>query len=241
MKKALYIITIIILLLLTACEKANQKLVKILAKNVNVMIQNNGTCIVNGVRLKYSGVVTIKPDYSSGEFVLSENAADISFSGSEKGDSIEVYYKEFAPEDAIISIKGSNIEVTTKSGKPALIYSIKGYIPSDLKLNLSTSSGDIRLENLQGSTNLQASASSGNITLSGCSFPEVDLLSSSGDIALTDCTITDLDALTSSGDIDISNSRIEHVSGQTSSGDVNITNSQIKERHFSTSSGDVNG
>lgn len=259
MKATLVVLLIAILFMATACDKVIRE-IEHAFNNSDIFINTtNGNYEINGVKLKFTGKQTIKPEVGSSKLIISESVADIYLAGNNQTDTLEVVYQEYTKGDAVVYQENSTLKIKTKSGKPALITSIKGLVPANLNLELSSSSGDITVTAMQGSSNLALigsssdlilnkctcqsvtmETSSGDIAVSGCDLSGLIAQASSGDLAFTGCTISKLDAQTSSGDIAVVNSRIDIASGQTASGDINIHNSVIKERTFHTASGDVN-
>jgi DUF4097 and DUF4098 domain-containing protein YvlB len=230
-----------IVILVSGCDKFNEDVKSGVKKIANAVGTIDSISTVNGVLLKYPGVQNLKAAFADNSFTMDESTADIILTGNTaKEADLKVSYQEYSKGDATVYLDKTTLKIKTKSGKPALITRIEGNIPRQLKLALSTSSGDISVSNLQDNPEVSLACSSGDIALAGCNSQSVKVQVASGDINVSKCNISDLVCETASGDISVSDSSIKTMKGETASGDINLRNSKIAERHFSIASGSVN-
>lgn len=182
--------------------------------------------------------------------------------------SVTVYLPESQYED--LSIDGSsgdimdvdpsftfrNVQLKVSSGS----IRFRANLVNDL--TVSTSSGDILLENVHADA-IRTTATSGSITLSGCEAQQdISVQTSSGDIHVTDTKaagslhtgatsgqveLTDVTAMSmtgksSSGDLQLYNVVIHgHLSLEATSGSISLDSSDAQSLVIQTSSGDVSG
>ncbi|WP_156332279.1 DUF4097 family beta strand repeat-containing protein, partial [Clostridium paraputrificum] len=100
--------------------------------------------------------------------------------------------------------------------------SMPSYLSSKVTLKITTSSGDITINNLSTNT-LNASSASGDINLSSTNLNYLYLSSSSGDMNISSSTTSNETNLTSlSGSIN-GNGNFGALTGSTSSGDIKLT------------------
>ncbi len=242
--------------LLSGCEEFKKETRDI----ANFFSKTSKTSTVDGTVLKYSATDTLKVAFTASEFSIIELNADIILNG---GDAAEAYlvitYDEYKPGDATVQVSGSSLAISTKSGKPALITKIEGKLPKQTNLDLTSTSGSIRISNFSPTTSIKTESTSGDITLAKCktgntnaitvsgSIQATDLKvinaiafnSTSGDVKLSGCEAQQLRADTVSGDIEVKESVINDMQGNSISGDINMISSKAQKRKFSTSSGEV--
>lgn len=152
----------------------------------------------------------------------------------EERDNLLVHYHGNMKSNTlpILSIekRGHKLEIKLESSDRKNSYSVANSnvvleisVPKDYfgDYNLSTASGDLYLNDLQGSI-FNLSSSSGNILFKNIRGERLNFSSSSGDISVEDSQ-GDLDISTSSGEIYISNKNSnDNILVSTSSGDVSI-------------------
>lgn len=215
---------------------------------------------VNGVNLKFYAEDSLKVDYVSESYSLSEEVADITLQGTDTNQAnIRVGYWEYKPGDAKLSITPTGLSLTTKSGKPALLTKLEGTIPRSVMLSLSSTSGDIFVQDMADSKGLSLKGTSGDIELLDChatgieaksvsgkltlnrinSTGTVKLDSTSGSIKLDYSQAKELVAESVSGDVSVIASTIDKAECTTVSGNVDVTGSRIASKRYATTSGIV--
>lgn len=243
---ATYIFMIVSLLLVVSCQEAVEKL-RSLSGDSDVVITldesnaETGKAIVNGVKLTHLASTSLREEYRAKSISFQENSADIFLGGSETLDlSLQIKYLEYEPSDASFSIGNGRIKISTKSGKPALIVSINGRIPSSCDLVVESGNGDIGLKAFKNNNSILVSTGSGNIEAVDLTGTKALTLScGSGDILMRNSNLEMVKADTGSGDISIENSVIVDMEASTGSGDIAVIKSQITNRQFKTGSGVV--
>lgn len=109
-----------------------------------------------------------------------------------------------------------------------------------LALAIGTSSGDVSVEGVRGSS-ASLDTSSGDVTASGIAFHSIEIGASSGDVRVGDATLRFLTVGVSSGDVTLDVAGVEEASVDASSGDVEATLAPARDGSLvvGTSSGDV--
>ena len=135
----------------------------------------------------------------------------------------------------LVDAEYKEIAVTTLSGYVTIQDVNAGTV------NVSASSGDLYMKNINAPDSIMATSSSGDIDLENATAKQVELGANSGDIEMQDITAESLHMSTSSGDIDLESCDAEKFDITTSSGDVDmeITAGRTYRFETKTNSGDV--
>ena len=129
--------------------------------------------------------------------------------------------------------------------KEISVTTLSGYVTiQDVNaetVNVSASSGDLYMKNINVPDSIMATSSSGDIDLENATAKQIELGANSGDIEMQDITAESLRMSTSSGDIDLESCDAEKFDITTSSGDVDmeITAERTYRFETKTNSGDV--
>lgn len=135
----------------------------------------------------------------------------------------------------LVDAEYKEIAVTTLSGYVTIQDVNVGIV------NVSASSGDLYMKNINVPDSIMATSSSGDMDLVNVTAKQIELGANSGDIEMQDITAESLRMSTSSGDIDLENCDAEGFDITTSSGDVDmeITAGRTYRFETKTNSGDV--
>ena len=110
--------------------------------------------------------------------------------------------------------------------KEIAVTTLSGYVTiQDVNagtVNVSASSGDLYMKNINVPDSIMATSSSGDIDLENATAKQIELGANSGDIEMQDITAESLRMSTSSGDIDLESCDAEKFDITTSSGDVDM-------------------
>ena len=129
--------------------------------------------------------------------------------------------------------------------KEIAVTTLSGYVTiQDVNaetVNVSASSGDLYMKNINALDSIMATSSSGDMDLVNVTAKQIELGANSGDIEMQDITAESLRMSTSSGGIDLENCDAEGFDITTSSGDVDmeITAERTYRFETKTNSGDV--
>ncbi len=132
--------------------------------------------------------------------------------------------------------------------KEIAVTTLSGYVTiQDVNagtVNVSASSGDLYMKNINAPDSIMATSSSGDIDLADVTAKQMELEASSGDIDLERCDAEKFDITTSSGDVDmeITAERTYRFETKTNSGDVDVPDGDADSGYLCkivTSSGDV--
>ena len=132
--------------------------------------------------------------------------------------------------------------------KEISVTTLSGYVTiQDVNaetVNVSASSGDLYMKNINAPDSIMATSSSGDIDLADVTAKQMELEASSGDIDLESCDAEKFDITTSSGDVDmeITAGRTYRFETKTNSGDVDVPDGDADSGYLCkivTSSGDV--
>lgn len=162
--------------------------------------------------------------------------------GEEKAHAIvDVYESE--PGDVTAYFKDGSIKLESKSGKKAILYAAKIYLPGNMKnVKASSASGDIEIEGFNNADLINGKSISGDIKLADCSgISYLEVKSVSGDITIEKCVIKNIESASVSGDINMDNSKTDVLNAKTTSGDVNYKTSTVLEKNVYSVSGDIAG
>ncbi|QES89095.1 DUF4097 family beta strand repeat-containing protein [Rhizosphaericola mali] len=135
-----------------------------------------------------------------------------------------------------LTIASNTKKGITWSNSDRLNVSFKIHVPNHIATTLTTSSGDIAMENLSGDVKIKTT--SGDVsgsTIKG----ELNIETASGDIQLSVVKSQSIHLNTASGDIQIENAKTNTLAIGTASGDVRITDANGNTT-IGTASGDIN-
>lgn len=190
--------------------------------------------------------------YSSHNYSIDDNINEIDFNMNSQDieivntDSTElnVKIKSFSSSSAQLNLLKTNNKITFSPtvdipDNAQVIISIPSDVSDRLTLKLTTSSGDINLNNVSSNT-LNASSASGDINLNSCNLNYLYTSTSSGDINLTSVNSyieTNLYCL--SGSI-YGTGNFAVLTGTTSSGDIELTfENKLNNVYLNDNSGDI--
>ncbi len=116
-------------------------------------------------------------------------------------------------------------------------------LPNDFsgEISVSTSSGDLKLGNLELEESLVLSTTDGNVTLSDISAYDITASTSNGRMNLSSLSATELTASTSNARIDLSDLTAKRLSVSTSNASIDFARLFGEKFTFSTSNGDIDG
>ena len=132
--------------------------------------------------------------------------------------------------------------------KEIAVTTLSGYVTiQDVNaetVNVSASSGDLYMKNINVPDSIMATSSSGDMNLVDVTAKQIELGANSGDIDLEHCDAEEFDITTSSGDVDmeITAGRTYRFETKTNSGDVDVPDGDADSDYLCkivTSSGDV--
>lgn len=122
--------------------------------------------------------------------------------------------------------------------KEISVTTLSGYVTiQDVNaetVNVSASSGDLYMKNINAPDSIMATSSSGDIDLENATAKQIELGANSGDIEMQDITAESLRMSTSSGDIDLESCDAEKFDITTSSGDVDMEITAERTYRFET-------
>lgn len=122
--------------------------------------------------------------------------------------------------------------------KEIAVTTLSGYVTiQDVNagtVNVSASSGDLYMKNINAPDSIMATSSSGDIDLENATAKQIELGANSGDIEMQDITAESLRMSTSSGDIDLESCDAEKFDITTSSGDVDMEITAGRTYRFET-------
>lgn len=122
--------------------------------------------------------------------------------------------------------------------KEISVTTLSGYVTiQDVNaetVNVSASSGDLYMKNINATDSIMATSSSGDIDLKNATAKQIELGANSGDIEMQDITAESLRMSTSSGDIDLESCDAEKFDITTSSGDVDMEIAAGRTYRFET-------
>lgn len=122
--------------------------------------------------------------------------------------------------------------------KEISVTTLSGYVTiQDVNaetVNVSASSGDLYMKNINAPDSIMATSSSGDIDLENATAKQIELGANSGDIEMQDITAESLRMSTSSGDIDLESCDAEKFDITTSSGDVDMEIAAGRTYRFET-------
>lgn len=122
--------------------------------------------------------------------------------------------------------------------KEISVTTLSGYVTiQDVNaetVNVSASSGDLYMKNINAPDSIMATSSSGDIDLENATAKQIELGANSGDIEMQDITAESLRMSTSSGDIDLESGDAEKFDIATSSGDVDMEITAGRTYRFET-------
>lgn len=122
--------------------------------------------------------------------------------------------------------------------KEIAVTTLSGYVTiQDVNagtVNVSASSGDLYMKNINAPDSIMATSSSGDIDLENATAKQIELGANSGDIEMQDITAESLRMSTSSGDIDLESGDAEKFDITTSSGDVDMEITAGRAYRFET-------
>lgn len=122
--------------------------------------------------------------------------------------------------------------------KEIAVTTLSGYVTiQDVNaetVNVSASSGDLYMKNINVPDSIMATSSSGDIDLENATAKQIELGANSGDIEMQDITAESLRMSTSSGDIDLESCDAEKFDITTSSGDVDMEITAGRTYRFET-------
>jgi len=123
------------------------------------------------------------------------------------------------------------------SEKGSIVLTVK--VPKGMpKLNASVSSGDISMTGI-APEELKASSASGNIKLAEVEAGKFNAQTASGDINITEGSFRTGGLVTASGDISLTDSNFQSGSMGTASGNINVRGGHIGEVKYTTASGNI--
>ena len=128
----------------------------------------------------------------------------------------------------LVDAEYKEIAVTTLSGYVTIQDVNAGTV------NVSASSGDLYMKNINAPDSIMATSSSGDIDLENATAKQIELGANSGDIEMQDITAESLHMSTSSGDIDLESCDAEKFDITTSSGDVDMEITAGRTYRFET-------
>ena len=132
----------------------------------------------------------------------------------------------------------TRIYLTDAEYKEIAVTTLSGYVTiQDVNaetVNVSASSGDLYMKNINVPDSIMATSSSGDIDLENATAKQIELGANSGDIEMQDITAESLRMSTSSGDIDLESCDAEKFDITTSSGDVDMEITAGRTYRFET-------
>ena len=152
-------------------------------------------------------------------------------------------YVEYYDTEAIVSLgfgkdTRTRIYLTDAEYKEIAVTTLSGYVTiQDVNaetVNVSASSGDLYMKNINVPDSIMATSSSGDIDLENATAKQIELGANSGDIEMQDITAESLRMSTSSGDIDLESCDAEKFDITTSSGDVDMEITAGRTYRFET-------
>lgn len=244
MKKILFGALILAAITTTSCS--------ININGVNAMSSSNGVSenyLIKTESLDASQIKEFVAKSTSSDFVVYGDGDQKAYveiyahsqNKKHKKEDIEKLLKE--RNDIDIQQNGSilNIESKTKNGitwnnSDNLIISFKIHVPNRVATTLTTSSGDITMENLTGDVKIKTS--SGDVAMTTIKG-DVTMETASGDIQLSVVKSQSIYLNTTSGDIQMEKAKTNDLAIGTASGDVRITDANGNTT-IGTASGDIN-
>lgn len=135
-------------------------------------------------------------------------------------------YKIYLPDNMEynIDVEGASATITVSS------VNVSG--------NISTSSGDIFLNDIKG-RKMNLKFTSASVKVDNVDFEEMSFSGSSGDVYVSRSDIDEVSSKLTSGHFDFSKSFAEEISCEASSGDISIVLNTINRIRTNTTSGDV--
>lgn len=191
--------------------------------------------------------------YSSHDYELDNNISELDFNLNSQNIEVinnnnsilNIKIKSFSSSNTELNLVNSNNKMTFSPtvdipSSADIIVSMPSYLSSKVTLKITTSSGDITINNLSTNT-LNASSASGDINLRSTNLNYLYLSSSSGNMNISSSTTSNETNLTAlSGSIN-GNGNFGALTGSTSSGDIKLTfKDNLNNTFLSSMSGDVN-
>lgn len=237
-------------------------------KEMKIKLNGSDLVIKQGEENKYSHIYETNSEkipstklYNENEIFEYEEMDDVSLSGkglleitlgdlpetitiiNESGDVFIDEMKLGAIETELKSgdIKGKNLKINhvdfkTVSGD----VKIQGYLDSDVKINIQTKSGEIKVDKI-GSPMINCETKSGDIKLIECNSTDViNVASKSGDLKFDNFIEgKNITLKSSSGDIKTARLKSDITDISTNSGDIKILELETGKSDFQNFSGDV--
>jgi len=201
---------------------------------------SEGNTLVEGYRLNYVGEIELNEAYSHDSLELSGGIAGIELNGvAEQHARVLVKYKEYEPSDAIISFSEGKIKTESKSGKPVLLTSVSGTIPNNLKLNVESGTGTIKIANMQRSAGLKVGSGTGKVDLRNIQSKDISLDTGTGSVNLENCVAVRAEINTGTGSIKLKDSYIESAMVESGTGSLYLKDSTIVQHEFSSGTGKI--
>jgi hypothetical protein len=207
--------------------------------------QNSRSAVqTDGHRLRHRRVIRVTGPITGDRFHLPEvqEAVDLqAVTGQAVPVDLEVTIYEETPDDATVELTRTGLAVRTRSGKPAVIYAVRGTVPN-LPLQVRSVSGDVTVRGSRGIEAVEVASTSGDLHVRDVEgVGELTATSVSGDIRVASSRCPgQVRARTVSGEITIDAlSEVEELDIETVSGDVDLLASHARTVRINTTSGDL--
>jgi hypothetical protein len=241
MRTAIIASALLALLLIAGCASNKEEPAPAPSYSVTTVTENGVTYwVVNGIKLKYTGKVSLQTVLKPSELRLNQPQANINLSGkSGKETDLLVSYSEYSPGDASIALQDNGITASTKSGKPVLITEISGSVPKGIKLYLNSLSGNISASGLKGDSRVEFYSSSGALSLRDSEPAAAELRTLSGSVYVRDSKLKLFTGDTSSGKLSLQKTPVTSGALSSISGDIQLTDCKCKKLAIATDSGNI--
>ena len=176
---------------------------------------------------------------------LSANLSSINLS-IELGEKNSIHYRVYESLEPTVSEKNGTLNIKSKKGKKSGFFSSSNdnYIEITLNkkqlddIDISLSSGNVELKDLNVSGKIKTS--SGNIKINNVEKGnELFIEASSGNIDINKCSINKLENKSSSGNIELNGIKANNIIIDTSSGNASISDTDICDINAESGSGNI--
>jgi hypothetical protein len=180
---------------------------------------NNGVYSKDGVDLPHDRWVALAVPEGTAHLELAAAIGDITLAAGAAALEVRVF-SELENDGTVALVDGEPV-VTSASGHAVAIDGVRGTIPAATDLALTSGTGDVQLEGLEGAPHLRIKCGTGDIQLADAVLDDVVIESGTGDVKLEGSRLARLDARCGTGDIRL---RLDsHVAGgrlKSGTGDV---------------------
>jgi len=212
---------------------------------------------VKGITLEHSRTITLTDNEKYDTFIVDASSGNIELKGGQSFD-LEVKIWEKYENDVTLSIRNGKLVGETASGKPYVIASVKGIIPTNSSIDIETGAGNITINDMEGK-DFDVETGAGNMTFENCNFTTMDFSTGAGNIVVTNVitdmiemnsgagnilikslTAVEIDCNTGVGNIDVFNSTAEQADCNSGIGNISVSESHFDRHEFDTGIGKVN-